>query len=126
MTLHSPADVSTTATVPGHRGSVGPFPSEYQRPHVYARDVRSNAGLCVCGGPLVDVDARHTEAAPGVPLPTKPAAPVPSPALQARIDAAAITVADAARHLRWALAALDTLVTRSSLTPDPDQETTPR
>lgn len=34
---------------------------------IYARDVHSGAGNCVCGWPL---DAsRHTEAAPGVPIP---------------------------------------------------------
>lgn len=63
----------TTATaipdVPGYEGGVGPLPSEYGQPHVYARDVRSGAGNCVCGGALPD--AVHTEAAPGVPIPVR-------------------------------------------------------
>lgn len=55
--------------VPGFEGSVGPFPGEYGRPHVYARDVHSGAGNCVCGAALPD--AVHTEAAPGVPIPAR-------------------------------------------------------
>jgi hypothetical protein len=50
---------------PGYEGSVGPFPGQYGRPHVYARDVHSGAGNCVCGR-----DPRHRmhpELAPGVP-----------------------------------------------------------
>lgn len=35
--------------VPGWEGSVGPFPRDYGRGHVYARDVHSGAGNCVCG-----------------------------------------------------------------------------
>lgn len=53
--------------VPGYEGSVGPFPGQYAEPHVYARDVGSGAGNCVCGaGPD---DPLHTEIAPGVPVP---------------------------------------------------------
>jgi hypothetical protein len=55
--------------IPGHEGSIGPFLGEYHRPHVYARDIHSGAGNCVCGNP---VGARlHTEAAPGVPVPDR-------------------------------------------------------
>lgn len=53
--------------IPGTEGSIGPFPNQYSRPHVYARDVHSGAGNCACGGGLGD--PRHTEAAPGVPVP---------------------------------------------------------
>jgi hypothetical protein len=52
---------------PGYEGSVGPFPRQYGKPHVYARDVHSGAGNCVCGR-----DPRHRlhpELAPGVPNP---------------------------------------------------------
>lgn len=53
--------------IPGTEGSIGPFPGQYGRPHVYARDVHSGAGNCVCGWDLGA--SRHTEAAPGVPVP---------------------------------------------------------
>jgi len=54
--------------VPGANGSIGPFgDSEYCQPHVYARDITSGAGNCVCGSGLGD--ELHTEAAPGVPVP---------------------------------------------------------
>jgi hypothetical protein len=52
---------------PGYGGTVGPFPGQYRRLHVYARDVRSGAGSCVCGRTLGH--ELHTEAAPGVPIP---------------------------------------------------------
>lgn len=55
------------AAVPGYEGTVGPGPGQYAEPHVYARDVCSGAGNCVCGGALGD--QLHTEAAPGVPVP---------------------------------------------------------
>lgn len=35
--------------VPGWEGRVGPGPGGYREPHVYARDVTSGAGNCVCG-----------------------------------------------------------------------------
>lgn len=35
--------------IPGWEGSVGPGPGQYGRPHVYARDVTSGSGNCVCG-----------------------------------------------------------------------------
>lgn len=54
-------------SVPGLDGSVGPFRNEYGQPHVYARDVHSGAGNCVCARGLGD--ALHVEAAPGVPIP---------------------------------------------------------
>lgn len=50
--------------VPGANGSQGPFASEYALPHVYARDIHSGAGNCVCGSGLYA--KLHTEAAPGV------------------------------------------------------------
>lgn len=53
--------------IPGQHGSVGPFPAEYRGPHAYARDVHSGAGNCVCGRHLSHY--RHTEAAPGIPIP---------------------------------------------------------
>src|ERR1700761_9353536 len=54
--------------VPGFEGSIGPFgATEYCQPHVYARDITSGAGNCVCGSALGD--DLHTEAAPGVPVP---------------------------------------------------------
>lgn len=56
--------------VPGYCGSIGPFgAAEYCQPHVYARDVTSGAGNCVCGASLPD--ELHTEAAPGVPVPDR-------------------------------------------------------
>jgi hypothetical protein len=59
---------AATVDVPGFEGTVGPFKGQYGRPHVYARDVHSGAGNCVCGH---DLGHRlHTEAAPGVPVPT--------------------------------------------------------
>lgn len=55
-------------TVPGGCGSIGPFGSaEYCQPHVYARDITSGAGNCVCGDVLGS--DLHTEAAPGIPVP---------------------------------------------------------
>jgi hypothetical protein len=54
-------------TIPGWEGSIGPFPGQYGKPHVYARSIHSGAGNCVCGGGLGD--ARHVQAAPGVPVP---------------------------------------------------------
>ena len=53
--------------VPGFEGSLGPFTGQYGMPHVYARDVKSGAGNCVCGLGLGH--KRHTESAPGVPVP---------------------------------------------------------
>ncbi len=52
---------------PGWEGTQGPFRSQYSQPHVYARDTHSGAGNCVCGADLGD--ARHVQAAPGVPVP---------------------------------------------------------
>lgn len=53
--------------IPGTDGSIGPFPGQYSKPHVYARDVHSGAGNCVCGWALGAW--LHTEAAPGIPIP---------------------------------------------------------
>lgn len=54
--------------VPGTCGSLGPLTeAEMCAPHVYARDVNSGAGNCVCGAALPD--DLHTEAAPGIPVP---------------------------------------------------------
>lgn len=36
-------------TAPGVDGSIGPLRGQYGKPHVYARDVQSGAGNCVCG-----------------------------------------------------------------------------
>lgn len=55
--------------IPGWEGTQGPFAAEYSRPHVYARDISSGAGNCVCGGDLGD--DRHVQAAPGVPVPDR-------------------------------------------------------
>lgn len=55
--------------IPGWGGSVGPFPSDYGRPHVYARDVHSGGGNCVCGQALGHTI--HVQAAPGVPIPPR-------------------------------------------------------
>jgi hypothetical protein len=55
--------------IPGLEGSVGPFPAQYSELHVYARDVHSGAGNCVCGKRL---GAKvHAQAAPGVPVPDR-------------------------------------------------------
>lgn len=53
--------------IPGWEGSVGPFRNQYHLPHVYARDIHSGAGNCVCGRALGE--SRHVQAAPGVPIP---------------------------------------------------------
>jgi hypothetical protein len=55
--------------IPGWEGSVGPFPREYGQQHVYARDIHSGAGNCVCGG--APGDGRHVQIAPGVPVPDR-------------------------------------------------------
>jgi hypothetical protein len=53
--------------IPGWEGSTGPFPNDYGNPHVYARNIHSGAGNCVCGRGLLD--DLHVQAAPGVPIP---------------------------------------------------------
>lgn len=55
--------------VPGWEGSVGPFKGEFTQPHVYARDVHSGAGNCVCGSALGET--LHVQAAPGVEVPER-------------------------------------------------------
>lgn len=62
-----PQPPAVSEPVPGQEGTIGPGPARYGRPHVYARDVQSGAGNCVCGRTLGDYV--HTEAAPGVPIP---------------------------------------------------------
>jgi hypothetical protein len=53
--------------MPGWEGAVGPFAHQYSSPHVYARDIQSGAGNCVCGS---DLGHRvHVQAAPGVEVP---------------------------------------------------------
>jgi hypothetical protein len=53
--------------IPGWEGAVGPFPHEYALPHVYARDIHSGVGNCVCGW---DLGHRvHIQAAPGIDVP---------------------------------------------------------
>jgi hypothetical protein len=54
-------------SVPGFEGTSGPFGKEQSKPHVYARDIHSGAGNCVCGNDLGHL--LHTEAAPGVSVP---------------------------------------------------------
>ncbi|HEV2452008.1 MAG TPA: hypothetical protein VGS62_08780 [Streptosporangiaceae bacterium] len=53
--------------IPGWEGSIGPSPSQYGKPHVYARDICSGAGNCVCGRALGA--SVHVQAAPGIPIP---------------------------------------------------------
>lgn len=53
--------------IPGWEGSIGPFRSQYNKPHVYARNIHSGAGNCVCGRALGQ--SVHVQAAPGVPIP---------------------------------------------------------
>lgn len=55
------------ASFPGWEGAIGPSPAEYNQPHVYARDIQSGAGNCVCGKYLGHFV--HVQAAPGVPIP---------------------------------------------------------
>jgi hypothetical protein len=59
--------LADTEDTPGLEGTVGPFGGEYAEPHVYARDVHSGAGNCVCGSDLGN--KLHVQAAPGVPVP---------------------------------------------------------
>lgn len=59
--------MSQREDIPGWEGSIGPGPGQYGRPHVYARDVTSGAGNCVCGRGLGH--GLHVQAAPGVPVP---------------------------------------------------------
>jgi hypothetical protein len=68
-----PAALTYTAakTPPGWEGAQGPFEDEYTEPHVYARDIHSGAGNCVCGAGLED--DLHLQAAPGVDLPHREA-----------------------------------------------------
>jgi len=56
-------------SAPGWGGSTGPSPSQYNEPHVYARDIHSGAGNCVCGMPVGHW--LHIQAAPGVPVPDR-------------------------------------------------------
>lgn len=63
------AETRPSVQIPGWEGSTGPFRSQYGSPHVYARDVHSGAGNCVCGWPAGA--ARHVQAAPGVPIPDR-------------------------------------------------------
>lgn len=55
-----------TKRVPGWEGSVGPFPGQYGQPHVYARDVHSGAGNCVCG--LWNTHPLHVQVGPRGPI----------------------------------------------------------
>jgi hypothetical protein len=55
--------------IPGWEGTIGPFPHEYDSPHVYARSVNSGAGNCVCGRDVGD--RLHVQAAPGVDIPER-------------------------------------------------------
>jgi len=53
--------------IPGWEGTIGPAPGQYGDPHVYARDICSGAGNCVCGCALGQ--SVHVQAAPGIPIP---------------------------------------------------------
>ena len=64
-----PARVRNDVAIPGWEGSTGPFPAQYGQFHVYARDIHSGAGNCVCGRALGD--SKHVQAAPGVPIPDR-------------------------------------------------------
>jgi 8-oxo-dGTP pyrophosphatase MutT (NUDIX family) len=64
---HKGTDHIAAAIPPGYEGAQGPFEDEYSEPHVYARDIHSGAGNCVCGGGLGD--SIHLQAAPGVDVP---------------------------------------------------------
>jgi 8-oxo-dGTP pyrophosphatase MutT (NUDIX family) len=64
---HALAHKTGAAIPPGWEGAQGPFEDEYSEPHVYARDIHSGAGNCVCGGGLGD--SVHIQAAPGVDVP---------------------------------------------------------
>ena len=66
LTSH-PEYASVRQAIPGWEGSIGPGPGQYGKPHVYARDVCSGAGNCVCGRSLGS--SLHVQAAPGVPVP---------------------------------------------------------
>ncbi len=55
--------------IPGWEGSIGPSQAQYGQPHVYARDICSGAGNCVCGRGLGA--SVHVQAAPGVPIPDR-------------------------------------------------------
>jgi HK97 family phage portal protein len=57
----------STKNYPGYEGSIGPGKGQYSEPHVYARDVCSGAGNCVCGAS--SRDPIHPELVPGVPNP---------------------------------------------------------
>lgn len=62
-------EITPTGFVPGWEGAIGPTPSQYHLPHVYARDVHSGAGNCVCGRWLGH--SKHVQAAPGVDVPER-------------------------------------------------------
>lgn len=62
-------DLMGELPVPGLEGTTGPWPWQYERAHVYARDIHSIRALCVCGTPLGS--PRHAWAAPGVPVPAR-------------------------------------------------------
>lgn len=59
----------TIIPVAGWEGSQGPFQAQYSDPHVYARDVHSGAGNCVCGRHLGH--RLHVQAAPGIDIPER-------------------------------------------------------
>lgn len=59
--------MSRDEQIPGWEGSIGPSPAQYGRPHVYARDIQSGAGNCVCGRHLGY--RLHVQAAPGIEIP---------------------------------------------------------
>jgi len=57
---HTAARERPDVEIPGYEGSIGPSPAQYNQTHVYARDVTSGAGNCVCGRARDD-DHMHFE-----------------------------------------------------------------
>lgn len=72
--------MTSTRDVPGWEGSIGPSRSQYGSPPVYARDIHSGAGNCVCGRALGSW--LHVQAAPGVDVLDRLRPPTMNPARQ--------------------------------------------
>lgn len=69
--MSEPQVIRLDIAIPGWEGSTGPFPHQYGNLHVYARDVHSGSGNCVCGG--APESGRH------VPVPAAPLGTAPPP-----------------------------------------------
>lgn len=91
MERQTAAKAGRAVGVPGDEGSIGPSPAQYGKPHVYARDVQSGAGNCVCGRHLGS--SVHTQAAPGLDVPDQER-------LAKAARSAAHELESLARHLR--------------------------